>query len=237
MTLIYIFYTIKSMENYKQINYTIKHTTRKNSIAMVFLQTHAEIRAPKRTSKRTIESFIKKHYDFILEKLENLEFVERHYKTGEEFLIQGEKYTLNVSIAPVNDVIVDEGGINLYVQSDDYDLKKEVLEAYFKRIAQLDIKRLVLRWSKIMALFPSKVKLNRAEKRWGSCNYHTKTLNFTIRTAMLPDWVQEYIVIHELAHLLHPDHSKNFWNHVEQFMPDYKEAEKYIKTYSSLLSF
>jgi len=224
------------MENYKQINYTIKHTTRKNSIAMVFLQTHAEIRAPKRTSKRTIESFIKRHYDFILEKLENLEFVEREYKTGEEVLIHGEKYQLNISLAAVNDVVVENNTINLHVQADDYDLKKEVLESYFKRIAQLDIKRLVLRWSKVMELYPSKVKLNRAEKRWGSCNYQTKTLNFTIRTAMLPDMVQEYIVIHELAHLLHPNHSKNFWNHVEQFMPDYKDAEKYIKANSSLLT-
>jgi predicted metal-dependent hydrolase len=87
-----------------------------------------------------------------------------------------------------------------------------------------------------MDLYPSKVKLNRAEKRWGSCNYSTKTLNFTIRNAMLPDWVQEYIVIHELSHLVHPNHSAKFWSFVETFMPDYKQAEKYLRVNSSLLT-
>lgn len=235
MTLIYIFYTIKSMENYKQINYTIKYTSRKNSIAMVFEKNHAEIRAPKKISQKVIDKFLEKNYDFILEKIENSNYIERLLKSGEELLIHGEKYTLNVEISKFNEVIVGDNIINLYVKSDDYDLKKQVLEKYYKKIAELDIKRLVLKWSKKMNLYPKTVKLNKAEKRWGSCNYTTKTLNFTIRNAMLVDWAQEYIVIHELAHLKHPNHSEKFWNFVESFMPDYKQAEEYLKVNSKQL--
>ena len=224
------------MENYNGIQYTIKHTTRKNSIAMVFNNSNAEIRVPKRTSKRVIEKFIAKHYDFILEKIENAKSFTREYKTGEQILIQGEQYTLNIIVAKANDIQFEDHPLNLFVTADDYDLKKQLIETYLRKIAELDIKRLVSKFAPIMQLYPTKVKLNKAEQRWGSCNYVTKTLNFTIRNAMLADWVQEYIVIHELAHLLHPNHSKNFWNHVEKFMPDYKEAEKYLKVNSALLT-
>lgn len=224
------------MENYKQLNYTIKHTTRKNSIALVFHASHAEIRAPKRTSKTVIEKFLEKHYDFILEKISNSKVFNREYKTGEQILIQGQKYTINVILAEVNDIKFNNYTLNLLVTQDDYDLKKALIEGYLRKIAQLDIKRLVTKYAQIMQLYPTAVKINKAEKRWGSCNYVTKTLNFTIKNAMLEDWVQEYIVIHELAHLKHPDHSVNFWNHVAKFMPDYKEAEKYIKLHSQLLN-
>ena len=224
------------MENYKQISYNIKQTTRKNSIAMVFLSSHAEIRVPKNTSKRTIEKFLEKNYDLILQKINNATFAQREYIQNEEFLIAGQVFKLNIVISNINEVIAENGIINLYVKYDDYDLKKALIEKYYTRIAQTDIKRLVLKWSKNMELFPAKVKLNKAEKRWGSCNYSTKTLNFTIRNAMLEDWVQEYIVIHELAHLIHPNHSARFWNFVESFMPDYKLAEQYLKANSALLT-
>lgn len=236
MTLLYNFYRIKSMENYKDIQYSIKYTSRKNSIALVFLSTHAEIRAPRKTNIKTIEKFLEKNYELILQKIENSTFATREYVQGEEFLIAGETYKLNIVLSKVNEVIAQDGIINLYVKQDDFDLKKELLDKYYTRIAQTDIKRLVMNWSKQMDLYPNKVKLNRAEKRWGSCNYSTKTLNFTIRNAMLPDWVQEYIVIHELSHLVHPNHSAKFWNFVETFMPDYKQAEKYLRVNSSLLT-
>jgi predicted metal-dependent hydrolase len=223
------------MENYKQINYTIKRTNRKNSIAMVFVNSHAQVRAPHKISKKIIEKFIEKNYEFILEKLQNSEFFTREYKNGEEILIHGEKYTLNTILSKINKIEIENHKVNLYVKEDTIEQKKELMENYLKSIAKIDIKRLVLKNSKLMELFPNNVKLNKAEKRWGSCNYVSKTLNFTLRNAMLNEHAQEYIVIHELAHLKHPNHSKSFWKFVEKFMPDYKEAEKYLKVNSALL--
>ena len=58
--------------------------------------------------------------------------------------------------------------------------------------------------------------------RFGSCTSVTKTIRISNRVATMPRWVQDYIIIHELAHLMHPDHSKNFWEKVNQ----YKYAER-----------
>jgi hypothetical protein len=58
--------------------------------------------------------------------------------------------------------------------------------------------------------------------RFGSCTSIDKTIRISERVKTMPSWVQDYIIIHELAHLLHPDHSKKFWEKVNQ----YKFAER-----------
>lgn len=223
------------METYKQIKYIIKYTERKNSIALVFSGNNIEIRAPKRTSKRVIEKFLNKHHDFILDKLSNNPLFIRKYENGEQLLIGGVNYTLKIILSDFNKIEIENTILKLFITENSQDLKKQLIENYLRKITQIDIERLVLKYSKIMNLYPYTVKLNKAKSRWGSCNYVTKTLNFTIRNAMLEDWVQEYIVIHELAHLKHPNHSASFWNFVAKYMPDYKNAEKYIKLNSQFL--
>ena len=58
--------------------------------------------------------------------------------------------------------------------------------------------------------------------RFGSCTSIDKTIRISERVKTTPSWVQDYIIIHELTHLLHPDHSKQFWDKVNQ----YKYAER-----------
>jgi predicted metal-dependent hydrolase len=64
--------------------------------------------------------------------------------------------------------------------------------------------------------------------RWGSCS-SKGNLNFNWRLIMAPPRVIEYLVIHELTHLEHPDHSKRFWNKVAKRLPDYAESEVWLK--------
>ncbi len=84
---------------------------------------------------------------------------------------------------------------------------------------------LVEKWSTIMMLYPSYVGFRHNRTRWGSCS-STNRLNFNTRLAtMHPDFV-EYVVVHELAHIKHKNHSKDFWAEVEKFLPDYKARQQ-----------
>lgn len=222
------------MENYKNIQYIIKYTNRKNSIALFFDADFLQVRCPKKTQKKTIEKFLDKYYQDIIKRLDANKFT-RQYSQGEEFLIQGKSYYLNIEKTSKNKVMIEDDIINLsLVNQED---SKKLLQNYYKKIAELDVKFLVKKYSKIMDLYPEKVKLNFAKSRWGSCNYTQKTLNFSVRIAMLPQIVQEYIVIHELAHLEHPNHSKQFWDFVKYYMPNYQECEKYLKVNGVFLRF
>ena len=84
---------------------------------------------------------------------------------------------------------------------------------------------LVEKWSAIMMLYPTHVGFRHNRTRWGSCSGKNR-LNFNTRLAtMHPDFV-EYVVVHELAHIKHKNHSKDFWAEVEKFLPDYKRRKK-----------
>lgn len=65
---------------------------------------------------------------------------------------------------------------------------------------------------------------------WGSCSSN-KNLNFSVKLLFLPDRLVDYVVVHELCHLKELNHSKNFWQLVESFLPDYKELRQKLKRY------
>ncbi|MDD3646407.1 MAG: M48 family metallopeptidase [Candidatus Gracilibacteria bacterium] len=78
------------------------------------------------------------------------------------------------------------------------------------------------------------IKITSAKTRWGSCT-SKKCLNFSYRLILTTPKVIDYVIVHELAHLKHMNHSKKFWSEVEYMMPDYKECEKWLKKHGSLI--
>lgn len=65
--------------------------------------------------------------------------------------------------------------------------------------------------------------------RWGSCNPASRRFTFNLRLALVDEECLDYVIVHEIAHLQHPDHSPAFWAHVEKFMPNYREVRARLK--------
>ena len=80
-------------------------------------------------------------------------------------------------------------------------------------------------YAQIMRVTPTSVKINSAKKRFGSCS-GTNSLNFSLYLMDKDERFIDYVVVHELAHIRHHNHSKDFYEFIEQFMPDYKERMK-----------
>lgn len=74
----------------------------------------------------------------------------------------------------------------------------------------------------------NKIKITSAKTRWGSCTSQ-KNLNFSYRLIQADSKAIDYVIVHELAHLKYMNHSKQFWNHVEEMMSDYKQWDKWLK--------
>ena len=104
------------------------------------------------------------------------------------------------------------------------------LDKFYKNEAKKIIPPLVEEFSKKMNLFPTSIKYRKNKNTWGSCNYKNG-LNFNTLLVKFPLEVIEYVVIHELAHIEHKNHSKSFWNHVEKYCSDYKSREKLLKSF------
>lgn len=87
-------------------------------------------------------------------------------------------------------------------------------------------------WSNIMNLKYEGVKITNATTRWGSCSWKN-SICYSYRTMLLTDIQQDYIVIHELAHIKHKNHSKLFYDEIEKYMPNYKNVQSEIKCFSN----
>ncbi len=104
---------------------------------------------------------------------------------------------------------------------------KKTVEALKKRLRSI-IDPLIEYYSTKMGVSPTKISINSAKTRFGSCS-SKKSLNFSYRLALYPYEAIEYVCVHELAHIKEMNHSKRFWQIVEDILPDYKSRKALLK--------
>lgn len=97
-----------------------------------------------------------------------------------------------------------------------------------KRRAKAHLPARTAYYADIMGLSPSSVKITSAEKRYGSCS-HKNALCFSYRLMLCPDEAIDYVVVHELAHIVHKNHGGGFYALIASVLPDYKERVKLLK--------
>ena len=95
-------------------------------------------------------------------------------------------------------------------------------------VGRLDaiVKPLVDNYSEQMGVKPAGITYRATKSRWGSCNAKTRRINFSLYLLLLPDWCIEHIVVHEMAHLLEPNHGPRFYAIMDKYFPRWKEARK-----------
>jgi predicted metal-dependent hydrolase len=112
------------------------------------------------------------------------------------------------------------------------DLFQVHIDHFYKMEAQKFIPSLVKKWEEIMQVKANKISFRKTKRQWGSCSYKNN-LSFNTMAMKLPNDILEYIVVHELVHIIHKHHQKDFWGKVEKYMPNYKEHIEELKKYST----
>lgn len=110
----------------------------------------------------------------------------------------------------------------------DFNIKN--LDKFYKNEIEKILPNIVETFSKKMDLYPTSISYRKNKRTWGSCNFKNG-LNFNILLMKFPLEIMQYVVIHELSHIKHKNHSKNFWNLVEKYCPNYKQIEKEFKNF------
>lgn len=104
--------------------------------------------------------------------------------------------------------------------------ERELRYALKKRIEEL-----IARWEPVMHVKSNGFTIKKMKTRWGSCNVNSHHLNFNFALAMVPDECLEYVVVHELTHLLEASHNEKFWSLMEFYLPGSKELRKKLNTF------
>ncbi len=121
-------------------------------------------------------------------------------------------------------------------KNDEEKLKKAIIR-WYKREFKKILKERLDYYSKKMGLKYNKFYLIESFYKWGSCNCITRNLRFHWRLVMMPIFIIDSVVVHELTHLIEKSHSKKFWAIVYRYFPEYKKSDKYLKKITHKLYF
>ncbi len=144
-----------------------------------------------------------------------------------------EGYNKNINIISDKSMVYDNtnninNNINLNICSTAQNNLKLFFENFYKQKAFELISERAKLHSKLNNLHFKRLKLSSAEKRWGSCSFEN-SIRINWRLMMAPINIIDYVIIHELSHTIHKNHSKSFWNRVGFIIPDYKISIKWLK--------
>ena len=195
------------------------------------------VRVPRHATSAQIQSIIDSKAEWI--KKSKVRLAKKYpvqqpktFKPGDTFWYLGRQYPLRLTDHQRPPLDLD--GAFLLSKSA-RDRAKEVFIEWYREETRSITQRLIDQYIKQHHFKVGQVRITSARTRWGSCS-SKNNLNFTYRLCMAPLSVVEYVVLHELAHLKHRNHSKAFWDSVAVLKPDYKKDKAWLKKNGFLLT-
>jgi predicted metal-dependent hydrolase len=195
---------------------------------------------PRRGTLAEARIFAAQHRSWIqgqLEKFRARQGSGQHWTDGTEVLFRGERHPLRFETR--NDgPIIQFGGEVIPVGASVKPATPEVrrvVERHLRKLAEQELPSRVQFIAGPLQCVVARVSVRNQRTRWGSCS-RRGTVSLNWRLIQVPEFVRDYIIIHELMHLREMNHSARFWKHVEAACPDYCVAEAWLKSHPGLLS-
>lgn len=159
---------------------------------------------------------------------------DRSFEGGETFLYLGDPHEVVVEQRPA--AMVSDGKLRLARHHVEQTSVKRALETLYRRKARERFENQADHYAEAMDVEYQEIEIRNQRTKWGSCS-STGTLGLNWRLMMAPPEIIDYVVIHELAHLREPNHTKAFWSLVAEYDPNYEEHADWLEEYSTRLIF
>lgn len=223
------------MSRYRDIEYQLKKSRRKTTSIYIERDGTITLLAPETYDIKVIEEILEAKRSWIYRNLAEWEDlnrtrVKREFVNGEGFPYLGSNYRLQ---------IVDNSNQDLALKNGLFIIKRTALSKardkfidFYKQKARARLPKAVEQYSQKMGLYPSGVRVQELKNRWASCSADGM-LNFHWRCMMTPLSALDYIVVHELAHLKHPNHTPDFWYEVEKVFPEYQKSKAWLRLHGA----
>lgn len=231
----------------QEIHYHYKEKNVKNLNLRVKIDGSVHVSAPYRTAQKYVDNFVKNNQEFILQAQKKFENAppnrsnifrdKESIRDGKALYLQGYKYTANIIPSEINLVEVDEERRQLLIHSTYPQNGKKMQENVDKWKKKRAITLFTSLCQQYYPQFSSygialpEIKTRKMKARWGSCNHSKKIITFADMLYHAPLPFIEYVVVHEMAHLVEPNHSKGFYQVVAGILPDWKERKQIVKNF------
>lgn len=187
-----------------------------------------------------IDAFIEKKQRYIFsvlsryeEKKKLFQAVPKRYVSGESYDLLGKSLRLKVEANKEENVYTDGVYIFLKVKDKDDFRHKEImmskwLKQYQRTVFEELLQEKYLLFEKYGVTYPT-LKIRNMISRWGSCQPKKGIITLNSKLIEAPRNCIEYVILHELVHFIHPNHSRRFWDFVAMMMPDWKERKEELE--------
>ncbi|HPS42698.1 MAG TPA: SprT family zinc-dependent metalloprotease [Anaerolineaceae bacterium] len=224
----------------RKVSYFIRQSNRARRLRITVSSDGVMVTLPKGTRPAAAERFLQQNSDWLLAQLEKVDRMEKKARSLPQDVI----YYRGV---PVRIKVIEEPGRSSRMRVDKVEdglvvrvpvgtrAKPRVLaESWLKAQARAELETMLRQQAARMKVSPKKLTIRDQRTRWGSCSTRG-TISLSWRLIMAPPQVLQYVVIHELAHLVQPNHSPAFWQVVTRYAPDWKTSRAWLHKHAPQL--
>lgn len=217
------------------IRFEIKYKNRTSIGMKIDSYGNVEVQAPKGTSDDTVLQVLEENWDVIQQKLTEMKDrllgpQEKVYEDDESILYLGNTYPVqtfqDINITKEHVVFKDEK-LYVYIKQPDTEKIKQVLKRFYYQQCKAIVEKSISSYQCHFKTKPRSIRISDSKTTWGTCD-SKQQLTFNWRLAMAPREVIDYVVVHEMCHMVHLNHDRSFWRLVGKIMPDYEEKENWL---------
>lgn len=199
------------------------------------------VRAPSYSAEKEIHAFIFEKSSWITSKLKAALKVKsktetRQFDHGYRFLFLGKNFPLQIIEKDVKRASIEFNGFKWICgiprdlsPEQRRDIVKKKMVGWYRAQAQEVLGSRIFYYSRQMGIEPVKIAVRTQKRVWGNCEYRTRTIHINWQIILAPISVVDYVVVHEMCHMIVPNHSKKFWDKVESVLPNYKKEKLWLK--------
>ncbi len=184
------------------------------------------VKTPRKMTEKEIEKLIKEKETWINKHLKAQAKKEKDNKNCIELL--GNKYNINVVDSNRDCIEIDGNYANVYTSEDSKEKRDKLIKKLYKKCALKQYSKTTQKMMDLTGLSPDSWQIKDIHSAWGSCS-SKRNITLSLNLIQKREELIEYVVLHELCHLKYMNHSQDFWNLVESYMPNYKECRKELK--------
>ena len=207
------------------------------SLRLRLIPPNGEIRVsvPSWYSDKKAAQFVHSRWDWILEQKRTIKAVhpltQQIYEEGETLLFRGQPYWIRILASSRSGTPTLEGDNIIFRETINTgsELRKKKIEAWYREQMKEIMDPLVILWADKMKVAPREWKVRKMNTRWGSCNTASRCIWLNLELITMKPEILEYVLVHELTHLLERSHNRRFKTLLDQFLPSWRILSRELR--------
>ena len=226
----------------QQVSCKVKRSKKRRRTLALMMDPQEGIVAhiPWRTSKAYLQDFINSHHKWILSKVNKLNTLPQYrFVTGEQLAFLGQMLPLVVTEHDKqrSRCVYQDGQLQVAIKSveDDEQRRKRIylqIKKWYSGQAQLFLQERLVFWQEKLNIRCGSLRISNPKRQWGCCHANNN-ISLNWRVMMTSTELVDYLVVHELCHVPHKNHSPRFWKLVSSMIPDYRERRRELQNHAA----